>query len=411
MTENDTSCYRVEDAEEGLLADMRTWRRLLHSTPELGFEEHETTALIRSLLESWNLPYEAPLSTATVVTLRGEIPGPVLVIRADIDALPIQEESQAAHASTRPGIMHACGHDGHTAILLGLARLLSQRRDRWRGEVRLVFQPAEELADGGAARLIEAGVLDNAMAVVGLHLSSSLKTGFIGLNEGGVMASDDRFEIRIAGKGGHAGSPHQTTDALTIAAGLVLQLQTLVSRRVDPLSAAVVTVGSFNSGLAYNAVPGEARLSGTIRTLSPATRDFLGSELVALAHGYASAHHAEAEVALHPVSPPLVNHPKTVEFVYPAAEAAVGADSVSSVPPRMGSEDFAFYGEKVPSVFAFVGARSGPETGFPHHHPRFDFDESALSIGLHFLEKVVNRWSDPEAPLPELHLDQPVADF
>lgn len=389
----------VPDVASDLYEDMRAWRRHLHAHPELGFLEHETATFIRSHLDEWQLPYSAPFSTATVAHVRGEIPGPVLAIRADIDALPIQEENQVSYASTRPGVMHACGHDGHAAILLGLAKLLSCRRDRLRGEVRLLFQPAEELADGGAAKLIEAGALDGAMVVVGYHLGSWLDTGFIALTDGAVLASDDRFDITIIGTGGHAGSPHQTTDALTIAAGLVSQLQTLVSRRIDPLSSAVVTVGSLHAGDVYNAIPGEARLNGTVRTLLPTTRDLLESELVGLANGYAAAHRAKAEVVYHRGSPPLINHTSAVEAVRPAAEAAVGAGRVTSLPPRMGSEDFAFYSEHLPSVYAGIGARNETrQQAFPHHHPRFDIDEEALAVGLRFLHQVVERWAGPETP-------------
>lgn len=403
-TASEVTSTWTDDADvSDLHDDMRAWRRHLHAHPELGFEEHETTAFIRSLLDEWELPYEAPIPTGTVVRLRGRTPGPVLVVRADIDALPIQEQSQATYASVRPGVMHACGHDGHTAVLLGLAKLLSRQRDRLRGEIRLLFQPAEELSDGGAPKLVEAGVLDGAMAAVGLHLSTSLDVGRIGLTDGAVNASDDRFDITILGSGGHAAFPHKTTDALTIGAGLVSQLQTLVSRRIDPLSPAVVTVGTLHAGEAYNAISGEARLSGTVRTLSPVTRALLESELVGLTSAYAAAHHAKAEVQYHRGSPPVINHTSAVEFVRPAAEAAVGADRVTSEQPRMGAEDFAFYSERVPSVFAFVGARNeASQAGFPHHHPRFDIDEESLAVGLRFFRGIVERWADSETPVPNL---------
>ncbi|MGW4125447.1 M20 metallopeptidase family protein [Nocardia sp. NPDC004711] len=398
---NHTGSARVHGTDASLHEDMRSWRRHIHANPELSLEEHKTTAFIRSLLDEFELPYEAPLDTATVARVRGSIPGPVLVVRADIDALPIQEENQVGYASTRPGVMHACGHDGHTAILLGLAKLLSRRRDGLRGEIRLLFQPAEE-ANVGAAKVIETGVLDGAMAAVGLHLRSKLATGMIGLTDGAVMGSDDRFDITIIGAGGHAAFPHQTTDPVTIAAGLVSQLQTLVSRRIDPLSPAVVTVGSLHAGDAYNVIPEEARLSGTVRSLSPATRDLLESELVGLATAYTAAHHAKAEVTFQRGCPPVINHTSTVEFVRSAAEAAVGATRVISQPPSMGGEDFAFYGEHVPSVFAFIGA--GNESSFPLHHPRFDIDEESLDVGLRFFYEIVQRWTDPQTPTPDFHL-------
>jgi amidohydrolase len=399
-TESDTSSIWSDAISAELYNDMRDWRRHFHAHPELGFQEHETTTFIRALLDDWELPYTAPLSTATVVHVRGETPGPVLVVRADIDALPIQEQNQTGYASTRPGVMHACGHDGHAAILLGLAKILSGRREQLRGEIRLLFQPAEELADGGAAKLVAAGALEGAAAVVGLHLDTNLETGIIGLTDGAVAASDDRFDITIIGAGGHAASPHQTIDALTIAAGLVGQLQTLVSRRIDPLSSAVLTVGSLHAGDVYNAIPGEARLTGTVRALSAATRDILESELVGLTKAYAAAHRAHAEIAYHRGSPALINDAAAVDFVRPSAEAAVGAGSIMSPRPNMGAEDFAFYAELVPSAFAMIGAQG--ETSFPHHHPRFDFNEEALAVGLHFLQNVAERWVDPSVPAPDL---------
>lgn len=407
QTTSDPRSIADQEVDSALLEDMRGWRRHLHAHPELGYEEHETTAFIRSLLDEWGIPYDAPLPTATVAHVRGDIPGPVLIVRADIDALPIQEENEVAYASTRPNVMHACGHDGHTAILLGLAKVLSQRSDPLRGEIRLLFQPAEEPADPGAPKVIEAGVLDDAAAAVGLHLWSDVATGDIGLTEGPILAGDDRFDITITGKGGHAGSPHEARDALVVAAGLVSELQTLVSRRVDPLSPAAVTVGSLHAGDAYNVIPGEARLSGTVRTLQPATRKLLKAELVELTKGYAAAHHATAEVTVTPATPPLINNASALGFVRPAAEAAAGPDRVIPLPPRMGGEDFAFYSECLPSVFAFVGARK--ETGLPaipHHHPRFDIDEEALAVGLRFFRGIVERWGDPEIPIPDLQPSQ-----
>lgn len=397
-----TDSASVQGIEPGLIEAMKAWRRQLHAFPELGFQEYQTASLIRSLLDQWDVPYSTPLPTATVAIFRGDIPGPTLIIRADIDALPIQEENAVSYASTNPGVMHACGHDGHTAILLGLAKLVADRSGPLRGEIRLLFQPAEEPVPSGAPNVVEAGVLDGAMAVVGLHLRSSMVTGTIGLTDGAIMASDDRFDITITGKGGHAGYPHETSDALVIAAGLVSQLQTLVSRQVDPLSPAVVTVGSLHAGDVYNAIPGVARMSGTIRTLSPVTRDLLQNELTRLARAHAAAHHAEADVTYTRSSPPLINHTEAVEFIRPAAELTVGGENVIVPQPRMGAEDFAFYGELLPAAYATIGARG--EFDYPHHHPRFDFDEEALGIGLSFLTRIVERWTDPQSPTPNLRL-------
>ncbi|MFD9667983.1 M20 family metallopeptidase [Rhodococcus sp. NPDC059968] len=388
-----------------LYEDMRGWRRHLHANPELGYQEHQTSAYIRSLLDGWGIPYETPLDTATVAHLRGSMNGPVLALRADIDALPIQEESSVPYASTRPGVMHACGHDGHTAILLGLAKLMSERRRSLRGEIRLVFQPAEELVDGGAHKLLRAGVLDGVTAIVGLHLSSNLATGVIALDQGAVMASDDRFDIAIAGAGGHAGSPHTSSDALYVAATLVPQLHSLVARLVDPLEPAILSVGTLSAGDAYNAIPGHAQLSGTIRALSPAVRDQLQAELMELAAAHAAANGTQATVAYHRGSPPLINDADLVTLVRPAAERAVGLEGVRSRKPVMAAEDFAFYSEVLPAAFAFIGA--GDQGSFPHHHPRFDLREEALDTGLRFLEGVVELWAAPEAPVPDLKSAHP----
>lgn len=389
----------AHSAGRDLFEDMRAWRRHFHAHPELGFQEHDTTDFIRALLDEWEVPYSSPLSTATVAHFIGDNPGPVLMVRADIDALPIQEEGQTSYASTRAGVMHACGHDGHAAILLGLAKLLSRNRSRLRGEIRLVFQPAEELVDGGAAKLVDAGVLDGVTASVGLHLFATRDVGFIDLNDGPYCACDDEFEVVITGKGGHGASPHRTTDALTIAAGLVGQMQTLVSRRIDPVSPAVVSVGSLHAGDVYNAIPGEARLTGTARTLSPQVRDHLQAELVDMVKGYAATHHATAQVTYRRGAPPVINDATAVRFVRPAAEAAVGRERVTAVLPNMGGEDFAWFAERVPSAFVNIGA--GSEGNFPHHHPRFDFDERALATGLQFFANIVERWVDPDVPLPE----------
>lgn len=400
MSNTSDDATRAWDADitAELIEEVKGWRHHIHAHPELGFEEHETAAFIRSLLDEWGIPYTVPLSTATVGRVVGEEPGPVLMIRADIDALPIQEQSSVSYASTRPGVMHACGHDGHTAILLGLAKILSQNRERVRGEIRLLFQPAEEPIPCGAVKVIEAGVLDDVMAIAGIHINNTLEYGVIGLTQGGAMAGEDRFEIKIVGAGGHAGSPHQTIDALTIAAGLVSQLQTLVSRRVSPLEAAVVSVGTFNAGEVYNAISGEARLAGTVRTLSPDTRELIERELINLSTTYAAAHNAKAEVTYVRNCPPLVNHADLVEFVRPAAEAAVGADRVRPF-VTMGGEDFAFYGQHVPSVFAFIGA--GTDSTFPHHHSQFDVNDDALAVGIRFFCNIVERWADFRSPVPE----------
>jgi amidohydrolase len=383
---------------------MREWRRRFHAHPELGFEEYETTKHIIHLLESWRIPHEQPLKTGVVARVRGAASGPTVALRCDIDALPIQEENTSFDfASGVPGRMHACGHDAHTAILLGAAKTLADIRDDLQGEVRLLFQPAEELISGGARKFVEAGVLEGVDALVGLHVQGEVDVGTISLREGPILASDDQFAIEIIGSAGHGASPHLTVDSVRIAAGLVEELQTLISRRVDPLEAAVLTVGTLHAGTAYNIVAGRAEMSGTVRTFSSAVRNQLDKELTSLASAYARAHGAEAVVRYTRGSPAVVNHSELVDFLRPAASAVVGPDRVLRVPPSMGAEDFAYYGEVVPSAFVQIGARP-PESGtsFPHHHPRFTIDEHCLGVGLRFYLEVLERSSSAGGAVPVL---------
>jgi amidohydrolase len=389
--------YADADAEQ----DLVRWRRHLHQHPELSFEEFETSAFVARHLEDWGIPYERPLATGLVGHVQGRHPGPTVAVRCDLDALPIEEENTFDFRSRVPGRMHACGHDGHTAILLGLARTLSGLRDEIHGEVRLLFQPAEEVLESGARHMIEAGAVDGVDAVLGLHLFSTLETGRISLAGGPIMASADVFRIVVRGSGGHGAYPHQTVDPVTIAAALVGQLQTLVSRRVPPLEPAVVTVGTLHAGTATNVIPGSASLSGTVRTLSEAVRDQVERELSAMVSLFVQAHRATAELEYERGNPVVQNDTRLAGFLRPAAAATVGEASVVALPPTMGAEDFAYYGRVAPSVFAFVGAGSREaESDFPHHHPRFTVDERALGVGLRFFLEAVERTSSGHAELP-----------
>ena len=382
---------------------MRGWRRHLHAHPEIGFEEHETTKYIVHLLNGWDIACERPLATGVVVRVPGTAPGPTIALRCDIDALPIQEENTFDFASRVPGRMHACGHDAHTAMLLGAAKTLADIRGELRGEVRLLFQPAEELVSGGAEKFVEAGVLEDVDALIGLHVQSEADVGVISLREGPIMASDDQFTVEIAGSGGHGATPHLTVDSLRIAAGLVGELQTLVSRRIDPLEPAVLTVGTLHAGTAYNIIAGRAEMSGTVRTFSGAVRSQLENEITLLARAYARAHGADAVVRYIRGSPAVINHTELVDFLRPAAAAVVGEGQVLRSPPKMGAEDFAYYCEVVPSAFVQIGARN-PEidAAFPHHHPRFTIDERSLGIGLRFYLEALERSSSAGSTLPLL---------
>jgi amidohydrolase len=390
-----------ERVDEDVEKQLTIWRRHLHAHPELGFEEHQTTALIVDLLQQWDIPFERPLETGVVARIRGSKPGPTIAVRCDIDALPIQEENTFEFASTSVGRMHACGHDGHTAIQLGLAKIVGDLRSEMHGEIRLFFQPAEEVIESGARHFIQKGVLTGVDAILGLHLWSDLEVGMISLRGGEIMASMDEFAITVVGSGGHGAFPHQTRDALVIASTLIGELQTLVSRRVDPLQPAVVTVGTLRAGTAYNVISGQAEMSGTVRTLSKSVQDLLETELQVLATQHASGLGAVATVNYRRGNPALVNNESLIQFLKPAATAAVGADMVVAIPPIMGGEDFAHYAEVIPGAFAFIGARN-PRVGAdrPHHHPRFTIDERALPIALRYLLNGLERTSSVGGGLP-----------
>ncbi|HEY1163477.1 MAG TPA: amidohydrolase [Candidatus Dormibacteraeota bacterium] len=391
----------AERVDEDTEADLVGWRRYLHERPELSFEEFETTKFVAGMLDEWGISYDRPLPTGLVAHIHGKHPGPTVAFRCDLDALPIEEQNTFEFRSRTAGKMHACGHDGHTAILLGLARTLIDLQDEIHGEVRLLFQPAEEVGESGARHLIEAGALEGVQAVIGLHLISNLETGLISLTKGPIMAAADSFAITVTGYGGHGGYPHEAIDPLMIAAGLVGQLQTIVSRRVSPMNPAVVSVGSFHAGSAPNIIPGTATLTGTVRTLSEKVRAKIAADLTAMAESYARAHGGTAEVKYDWGSPACANDGRMVDFLLPAAAAAVGSSSVVALPPEMGGEDFAYYAKVAPTAFALIGSGNKDlESDFPHHHPRFTVDERALGIGLRFMLESVERTSAGQATLP-----------
>jgi amidohydrolase len=382
-----------EGTEERLVA----WRRAFHANPELSFEEYETTETIAHLLDSWAIPYDRPLATGVVAHLVGRDRGPIIAVRCDIDALPIHEENALPYASRVPGRMHACGHDGHAAVLLGLAATLSSMRDVFRGEIRLLFQPGEEAIRSGAREFIEMGVIVGVDTVIGVHLMSDLATGTISLGGGPIMASTDQFRITIVGSGGHGGYPHRSVDSLVIATSLVGELQTLVSRRVDPFEPAALTVGTIQGGSAFNVIAGTTELTGTVRTFSEDVRSLFERELRTVALGHAAAHGASATVSYERGHPTLINDAAVVRFLMPAAEAVVGSSSVTATRPVMAGEDFAFYSQAVPSAFAFVGTQNAAVgADFPHHHPRFDIDERSLGIALRFYLEALERSSGQE---------------
>ncbi|MDI3316911.1 MAG: amidohydrolase [Bacillota bacterium] len=376
----------IAQAAEAMREELVAWRRHLHRHPELSFQEEETAGWVAERLRSFGLEPRRPWGTAVVADLDGGRGGRTVAIRADMDALPVEEATGLEFASERPGVMHACGHDGHTAILLGVARLLATTRARWPGRVRFLFQPAEEKIPGGALGLIEHGALDGVDAVVGLHLWSNLPVGKAGLNEGALMANADDFRIVVHGRGGHGSAPHQAVDALWVGAQIVTGLQGMMGRAVDPLQPAVLTVGTFHAGFNFNVIAPAAEMTGTVRTFDEVTREEVIRRMRALVEHLCAAAGASYDFEYNRGYPALTNHPQEARVLAEAARSVLGAENVDSrYPPNMGGEDFAYYLQRRPGAFLLLGAGPREGAGAPHHSPQFTIDEEALPLGVRIL--------------------------
>lgn len=354
-------------------------RRYLHRHPELSFKEKETSSYVAAHLQRMGIELQTQATGFGIIgRIQGSKPGKTVAFRADMDALPIQDEKQCDYASQVPGVMHACGHDGHTATLLALAQYYSLRREHLEGNIVLIFQPAEEVCPGGARSMIEAGALDDVDVIYGVHLWTPIPVGVAGSAPGALMASNDDFVIELRGKGGHGGMPHMAIDSVVAASALVLQLQSIVSRSVDPLQPAVVTIGSIQGGTAQNVIADRCRLSGTVRCFNEETRDMIARLVRQVVEGTAAAYGAEAEITYTTGYPSLVNHKQEYERFYSVAGASAGLKPLLAT-PIMPAEDFAYYLKEVPGCFVLVGA-GNPDKGIthPHHHPKFDIDEESM---------------------------------
>lgn len=376
-----------------------TFRRDLHAHPELKFEESRTSDRIAAWLEALGLPLQRGLGgTGLVATLRGsgpdaQDPARAIGLRADMDALPVQEANTFDYASANAGRMHACGHDGHTAMLLGGATLLARRPD-FNGTVHFIFQPGEE-GGAGARRMMEDGLFEQfpMQAVFALHNWPALPAGQMGVRVGAIMASANRFEIRIRGKGGHAAQPHTTVDPIPIACAIVGQLQTLVSRAVDPLDSAVLTVGKIESGTVENIIPNEAFIYGTCRTLSEATLKQLLEGIERIASHIAQAHRASAELIVKPGYPATVNHAREACFMARVMRMSVGETNAhDDVLPAMTAEDFGFMLEEVPGAYGFIGNGPAGRPGVNLHNPAYDFNDDILGLGAAFWDRLAREW-------------------
>lgn len=375
---------------ERLREDLRRWRRHLHMHPELSFQERETTAYLIEQLRSLDIQIETPTATGLVATIEGATPGRTIALRADIDALPLMEENDVEYRSRHDGVMHACGHDGHTAILLGVTQVLSEQRAQLRGTVRLLFQHAEERHPGGAQELIAAGALEGVDVAIGLHLISYIPIGRAGIRAGAMQASADSFTVDIEGKGGHGAYPHDTIDATVVCAQLVMNLQTIVSRRVNPLEPAVISVGRMTAGTASNVIAQRARIEGTVRAFSEDIRQLLRNEIERITKHTCEQAGATYQLNYAPGYPPLINDRDISEELRSAAAGVLGEREVFELTPGLGADDFAYYAREVPAAFLFLGSGS-PGLDFPHHHPRFDLDERSLEHGAAIMLGAVAR--------------------
>lgn len=386
--------HELRCSAERLASQLVAWRRHLHAHPELSGREEQTAHYIAEQLRGLGLePQERIGGTCGLMATIGTS-GPAVALRADMDALPVAEENDVEYRSQSPGVMHACGHDAHVAMLLGAARLLVDRRAALRRSVKLIFQPHEEVAPGGAQPLIDAGVLADVACVFGLHVWADMPTGALGTRAGPFMSNVDDLALTIHGRGGHAAMPHQAVDPVLMAGQIICALHTIVSRSVAMTEPAVLSITQVRGGTALNVIPEAVELRGTIRTLMDATRTAVHRRVHEVARGVAAAHGGNAEVAITPCYPALVNDPRAVEHAFAAARAlGVPSEQLLTLPAQGGGEDFAYYARERPAALLFLGARNEAKgCAHPHHHPRFDLDEDALPLGAALFAQVALTW-------------------
>jgi amidohydrolase len=375
-------------AAEAIADELTAIRRDLHAHPELGFQEFRTAKIVAEKLGELGYEVQSGVGkTGVVGLLNGGQPGDrTVLLRFDMDALPIEEENDVPYRSQTPGVMHACGHDAHVAVGIGVARLLMQQRDQLPGTIKLMFQPAEE-GLGGAIAMINDGVLagPNVDVALGLHVSSNHDLGSAVVRSGAMLAASDKLEITVKGHGGHGAHPDQTVDAVLVAAQIVVALQTIVARNVNPEETGVVTVGAIHAGNAGNVIAETAHMKGTIRSFNPEVRELLHRRVKEVGEGIAAALGATAEVKVIRGVDATINAPPATRVMHEAAAAVLGEDKIDTTYRTTGGEDFSAVLARVPGNFFFIGARSDERTGNPHHNPRFDIDERCLPQGVAIL--------------------------
>ncbi len=371
-------------------------RRHLHQHPELSFQEVETPAYIAKFHKELGNDVRTGVGGRGVVAkMVGGKPGKTVALRADFDALPIQDEKDVEYKSKIDGVMHACGHDGHTSSLLGLAKALREIKEEISGTIVFIHQHAEEYAPGGAIEMIKDGCLDGVDYVFGTHLWATEPLGKLQYRTGPVMAAADRFHIEVQGQGGHGAMPHLTKDAIVIGSQLVTNLQQLVSRRVNPLQSAVLSIGAFEAKNAFNVIADTATLTGTVRTFDEDVRALMEKEIQRVVDGTCIAADATAKVDYVRGYPAVVNHYEETEALAQLAPSVPGVELVEEMEPQMGGEDFAYYLQHVKGTFFFTGAQNPKwEFAYPHHHPKFDFDERAMLISAKTLGRLALQFTE-----------------
>ncbi|USB33163.1 amidohydrolase [Paenibacillus sp. YPG26] len=379
-----TLAQRLLERAEEIQSEVIDWRRYLHQHPELSFEESKTAYYIEeTLCAMGHMEVSRPTPTSVMARLIGSRPGKVLAIRADIDALPIEEDTGLPYSSGNPGVMHACGHDGHTATVLGVAKVMAEHQAELEGEIRFIFQHAEELPPGGAEEMIAAGVMTDVDTVIGAHLQSPVEVGKVGVVAGPMLASPDTFYITINGKGGHAAEPHRVIDSIAIGAQVVNNLQHIVSRHVNPMDPLVVSVTKFIGGHTHNVIPGSVELCGTVRCMDLELRDEVPKRMKQIIEGITSAHGATFEFRYEYGYRPLINHESVTKTIAETIQELYGEEALYTIKPSMAADDFSAYLNSAPGTYFNIGAgRKEKGIIYPHHHPKFTIDEEALLIGM-----------------------------
>lgn len=383
----------LESKSEPYQQDIITLRRYLHRHPELSEQEHNTSRVVQERLEEYGIPFSAGYAgTGVLGVVEGGKPGRTVALRAEMDALPIREENDHDFVSENEGVMHACGHDAHTAMLVGAGRLLNDIKDELPGRVLLVFQPAEENSPrGGSLEMMRAGVFEEREpdVIFAQHVWPDLPVGRVGVREGAMTGASDRFEVVIEGEGGHASKPHKGTDAIVVANQVINSLQSIVSRDIDPLRSAVLTVGRISGGTRYNAIAERVELEGTIRTFSPGTKARVKDRFYAIVNGVAASMEAGARIAYHDGYPATLNAPEWAHRVRNTAQALLGEDAVVEVEPSLGGEDFGRFLQRYPGAYFRLGtAEPGTDEKKRLHDARFDIDESAIAPGTELMAQL-----------------------